>query len=86
MTLMAAARQTPTIDEFRLDFSPMKRFRREAGLTGRDLAESLRISLASWYRVEKGTREPTAKELIAVARALGTAVGHLYELVEEPSK
>lgn len=55
----------------------IKRLRESAGLTQADLAEAAGVPLGTLRNWEQGTREPKAKILVRLARALGITTDEL---------
>lgn len=69
------ARTTPQpagpFAHFRLDFSPMRKRRRQLNLSQRQLAQAIGVHTITIYRTESNRSEPTYKQMVAIGRALG---------------
>lgn len=63
---------------------PIRRIRRERGMTAEDLAASAGVSSATVYRAERGAHQPNNLTLRAFARALGVAPGDLVAGIHGP--
>lgn len=62
----------------------MRRFRREAGLTQRELGEILAYSPKAVSKWESGRALPPSHLMVALARALHTDLNSLFDCPEEP--
>jgi DNA-binding XRE family transcriptional regulator len=68
---------------FRLDFTPLRRRRRELEITQGDLADSAGISRQTVWRTERNLTVPSAWQLIAIARALGAPATDLFSVIDQ---
>lgn len=71
--------QTPA-SAIDLDFSPMRRRRRQVEMTQGDLAAAVGVHRQTIWRTETNRTEPTLRQMFAIARALGTPI-HLLVTV-----
>ena len=62
----------------------LRRFRREAGLTQRELGEILAYSPKAVSKWESGRALPPSHLMVALARALHTDLNSLFDCPEEP--
>lgn len=56
----------------------VRRLRLRHGFTQDSLAEAASVDLTYLQRVERGTANPSARVLVALAEALGVSIGHLF--------
>jgi DNA-binding XRE family transcriptional regulator len=74
-------RPTPFSD-FRLDFTPMARRRRYLGMSQRQVALAIGVHPVTVNRTERNRSEPTFSQMLAIARALGTPIHQLVEVID----
>lgn len=74
-------KRTPFSD-FRLDFTPMANRRRLLGMTQRQLAIAIGVHPVTLNRTERNRSHPTYAQMLAAARALGTPMHQLVEVVD----
>ena len=67
---------------FRLDFAPLRARRLELGVSQADLAKAIGVHRRTLIRTEQNRTAPTAAQVVALARALGTPVYLLYEVMD----
>lgn len=80
---MPRTKPTPTpFSDFHLDFTPMGRRRRWLNLSQRQLANAIGIHPVSQNRVENNRGEPSMRQIVAAAKALGVPVWELFEVVD----
>lgn len=56
----------------------IKKYRKEAGLTQKDLAEILGVAIGTIQQYELGKRQPRLEMINRIARALGIGIRRLY--------
>lgn len=80
MVNMRPVNETTQAQERRLVAANVRKYRRRAGLTQRELAERLgRRSDATIVRVESGDYDSRPSTLRRIALGLGVTLGQLYE-------
>ena len=57
---------------------------KERNITKKEIAEAVGLSLMGYYRYERGTREPTASTIIALADFFNVSADYLLGRTDEP--
>jgi transcriptional regulator with XRE-family HTH domain len=80
---MAAPTPPNPVRPFDLDFTPLRKIRREVDLSQAQLARAAGINAITLWRIERGrSPNPQVKILVALARALGVPMHHLFTVSE----
>jgi DNA-binding XRE family transcriptional regulator len=66
----------------RLDFTPMRRRRRQVEMSQGALAAAIGVHRQTIYRTERNRSEPTLRQMYAIARALGTPIHLLVHVLD----
>ena len=64
----------------------LRRFRREFNLTQKAVAESVGMHEVAYNRYERGTREPTYKQLIKLADTYNVSLDYLVGRSDNPKR
>jgi DNA-binding XRE family transcriptional regulator len=57
---------------------------KRADMSGDDAAEALGIERGTYYRIERGAREPSADTALLLARWLGITMEEVYDAARRP--
>ena len=80
---MPKTRPQPTpFSRFRLDFSPLRKRRREIEMSQRALARAVGVHTTTIYRLETNRHKPTLESMVTISRALGTPTHLLYFVLD----
>jgi transcriptional regulator with XRE-family HTH domain len=82
-----AGRTPPNpVRPFGLDFTPLRRARRADEITQAELARAVGIDPATLWRLERNhIANPSLKQLVAIARALGVPMYELFTVTSPES-
>lgn len=76
-------KRTPFSD-FHLDYTPLARRRRYLGMTQQQLGRAIGVHKGTIWRTENHQSEPSYTQMLAIAKALGTPIHQLVEVVDGP--
>jgi DNA-binding XRE family transcriptional regulator len=76
--------RTTTASDFRIDFTPLRRRRRQCEMTQEQLAEAVGVHRGTIWRVETNRTDLTLHAMVAISRKLGMPMHVLFSVVEEP--
>ena len=62
----------------------LQKIRQERGVSKKELAEAIEISVRAYYYYEEGQREPDINKLAALARHLKVSTDYLLGLTDKP--
>jgi len=80
---MAPPPKPTPFSRIRLDYSPLRKKRRELEMSQTALARAIGANKSTIWRIETGRTVPSALQQVILARALGTPVHLLYFVHDE---